>query len=357
MNPVDLDEAALSERVTDAVRSALGVRPERIEWIPAQLSLRRFARVTLATGTVRRLMARVEQPEDPKGRPPGIPPEPPLEPIRALLERHGLPVPARHGGDPELGIDLLEDLGTRSLADVVAGASAEQRRAWYREACSLVPAMQRIEDPGGVAAFRRRLDPAHFDYKAELFVAHGLPARGRAASEAERNAVRDAFGEIGRRALRAPARLAHRDFQSRNLHLVEREGGARLVMIDLQGALCTAPEYDLVSLLCDSYVELTADEIADHLETTRGALPDAPDPETAAQRFDLLTLARKGKDHARFLYAARERGDARFLEHVPPTVRHLRRAAAAAAAREARFAPLAELVHELPQTAVPACAP
>ena len=74
------------------------------------------------------------------------------------------------------------------------------------------------------------------------------------------------------------------------------------------------------------------------------------DPETARHRFDCLTLTRKGKDHARFLYAATERGDRRYLSFVPTTVRHLRAAARAAASREPALSGLAELVHTLPES-------
>jgi hypothetical protein len=98
-------------------------------------------------------------------------------------------------------------------------------------------------------------------------------------------------------------------------------------------------------------VELPAEEIESHFERTRAALPDAPDAESAARRFDLLTLTRKGKDHARFFYAARERGDRRYLSFVPTTVRHLRAAAAATARRDPSFADLAEIVHGLPEDA------
>jgi aminoglycoside/choline kinase family phosphotransferase len=121
-------------------------------------------------------------------------------------------------------------------------------------------------------------------------------------------------------------------------------------MIDVQGAFLAPPEYDLVCLLRDSYVELPDAELAAHLDAVRPALPDAPDAETFARRFDLLTLTRKGKDHARFLYAARERGDRRYLVHAPATVRYLHGAAARAARRDARLADLAALLHELPET-------
>jgi aminoglycoside/choline kinase family phosphotransferase len=344
------EDEAVGERVRRAVAQSLGARAERVELLSSGLGLRRFARVRLAAGgPAASLIARVEAPEDPAGRPAGIAPEPTLEPIRALLEREGLPVPRRYGADD--GVELLEDLGDVSLAALAPRLPAAERSALYAEACSLVPRLQRIADPGGVAAFSRRLDAAQLAYKGDLFATHGL---GREPSSAERACVRDAFARIAGIVESAPQRLAHRDFQSANLHVRETPQGRRLAMIDLQGAWLAPPEYDLVCLLRDSYVELSEAEIAQHFETTRRELPDRPDPDVAALRFALLGIARKGKDYARFLDVAARRSDRRSLAFLPTTLRHLRASARAAAARDAAFAALAELVASLPE---PACAP
>jgi len=338
----DFDSDPDIERlVRRRAESALGAEVARIEPITGQLGLRRFFRVTLTSGPVATLVARVDRPEDPAGRPAGVPPEPPLEPIRALLERHGLPVPARYGGDAAAGIDLLEDVGDGTLREAAQAASPSERGALYAAACDLVPRLQGIGDPGrGVAAFRRRLDDALFAYKADLFATWALGELGEGASAAARANVRAAFDTAAHETLRAPQRLAHRDLQSSNLHLVPGRG---LVMIDLQGAFLAPPEYDLVCLLRDSYVELSDDEVAQQLLRVRPELPDAPGAEEFARRFDLLTIARKGKDLARFLYAAASQNDRRYLTCVPHTLRLLR----AAADRDPHLSSFADLCHAL----------
>ncbi len=343
------EEAALEVWVRDAARASLDARVVRIDWLKGGLGLRRFGRVHLQDGST--LVARIDRGEDPRGRPTGRAPEPPLEPIRALLEREGLPVPARLGADPSHGIELLEDFGSESLTTAARRLPGEARRALYEQACDLVPAFQRIVDPGDVGAFQRRLDAPLCAYKADLFVTWSLAQRGHPASAAERSCVEQAFARIATLAAQAPQRLAHRDLQSANVHVIDRDGRSGLGLIDLQGAFLAPPEYDLVCLLRDSYIELPADEIASHLERIRPRLPDAPDPETFEHRFDLLTLCRKGKDHARFLYAAAERGEEQHLADVPTTVRHLKAAALRAARRDPAFGALADLVHSLPESA------
>lgn len=343
----------MESEIRRLVESQLGVPVVSVAPIRAGLGLRRFFRVATRGGPGT-LVARVEAPDDPAGRPAGSAPEPPLEPLRSLLEAAGLPVPARLGGDDARGIALLEDLGDTSLADAVAGADAAGRVSLYREVVGWIPRLQRLTDPSGrVPAFGRRLDRALLRYKGELFARWSLPvALGRDARAAEEEAVRRAFDAIADALAGAPLRLAHRDLQSQNVHVRPAAPAApgRLAMIDFQAAFLAPPEYDAVALLRDSYVELPAAEVEGHLAWLRPELPDAPAPDAFRRRFDLLTLARKGKDHARFLYAARERGDERWLRHLPATARALRAAAPRVAAVDPRLADLAALVERLPET-------
>jgi aminoglycoside/choline kinase family phosphotransferase len=350
-----MEPQALADRVRGAVRRLLGTEAVEVSRIDAGLGLRSFFRVRIDASGVEApdvLIARLEAEEDPAARPASLAPEPPLEPLRSFLAERGVPVPRSYGSDAPTGVALLEDFGSTSLELFAATATSAERRALYAEACRIIPLFQRAEDPGGrVPAFGRRLDERLFEYKAELFARVSLPtALDRAPRRSEVDVVRETFAWIARESAAVPARLAHRDFQSSNL--LVRCGappGARLGVIDFQGALLAPPEYDLVCLLRDSYVELSDADVASLAFTTRVDLPDAPDPESFARRFDLLTLTRKGKDHARFLSAAQARRDDRYLRHLPATVRHLRAASARAAQREPRLAALDDLIQALPE--------
>jgi len=162
--------------------------------------------------------------------------------------------------------------------------------------------------------------------------------------------VRDAFHVVAEWTRTAPLRLAHRDLQSSNLYVrPRRRPGHRLAVIDFQGAFLAPPEYDLVCLLRDSYVELPDEEVLALRERVRPRLPDRPDAASFARRFDALTLTRKGKDHARFLYAARTRGARALLAFVPATVRYLKAASTRCAPLEPALARLDELVQRLPE--------
>jgi len=381
--------------IADLVGTEFRVAVSKIEPLQGALGLRSFSRIWLeipenkTKSIPETLIARIEAAEDPAGRPAGIPPEPPLEPIRALLEAEGLPVPRRYTADPDKGVELLEDLGKVSLQDFAHSASEPELESLYAEACALPPRLQRIEPHDRVANFRRHLDAAHFRYKAERFARWSLGG-DRGASPAEAEVVRDAFDRISRIASEAPQRLAHRDLQSANLHVVTpsfhvvdrsarvadpdvrvtdpsnlgldrsprtakpsrntaRGRQARLVMIDLQGAFMAPPEYDLVCLLRDSYVELGDAALDAHLARARSALPDCPDEEIFRLRFDLLTLTRKAKDHALFRAVAAERGDDRYLRCLPATRRYLQQASSRVSSKLKEYSDLNDLVQAIPE--------
>jgi len=344
-----------TEGLTRWASAQLGVAVAAVEAIPAGIGLRRFYRLRLA-GPPGSAIARIDAPEDPAGRPAGAAPEPPLEPVRAFLERSGLPVPRRYAADPARGIELLEDAGSESLCDAYAAAGRAQGEALVARALELVPRLQHLADDGsGVAAFQRRLDATLFRYKAELFASKSVAlALRRPPSAAETAAVVEAFGWIADACARAPQRFSHRDFQSHNL-IVRRDGRGEpaLTMIDLQGAFLAPPEYDLVCLLRDSFLDLSEPFVERECEHIRSLLPDAPPAAELALRFDLLTLTRKGKDHARFLTAS-ARGDLRYRRYLPRTTALLRRAAERTRSASAPLARLAELVLALPEE--PPCA-
>lgn len=328
-------------RVRALCRTALGQEPHSIAGIPAGLGLRRFYRVRLPEPP-HTLVARIEAEEDPSGRPPGVPPEPPLEPTRRLLEAAGLPVPRNLGMSDDGSVALLEDAGDQTLEDLYR-ADRQAAEALLEGILDDIVLLQQIPDPGDCEAFKRRLDAPLFTYKAELFAKWALPELlGRAPTTAEQGAARDAFLHIGRVCEGAPQRLCHRDFQSRNL--LVRNGRVR--WIDLQGALLAPPEYDLVCLLRDSYIEWPEVAVERALSQVRPRLPDAPSLGEFGERFDLLTLTRKGKDLARFFYVAATRGDTASLRHVPTTTRHLQHAAAALAGNHPALEPLLGFIHE-----------
>jgi hypothetical protein len=104
-----LDENEFREPICALVRRQLGGEVVKLEPIAPGLGTRVFSRLRLRGCAVATAIARIEIPEDPAGRPAGVAPEPPLEPLRSFLERAHLPVPGSYGSEGP--IQLLEDGG------------------------------------------------------------------------------------------------------------------------------------------------------------------------------------------------------------------------------------------------------
>ena len=218
-----------------------------------------------------------------------------------------------------------------------------------QEACRWIPEFQRLERAPNVEAFNRQLDGRLFRYKAEQVIKWVLPhALASHESTSAADVVRRAFDLIAEQAASAPQRLAHRDYQSTNIHLrPSAPPGSQLAIIDFQGAFLAPPEYDLVCLLRDPHAHIEEDWVGEEVNQVRSQLPEPPSADDFQHRFNLLTLSRCGKDLARHLYAAEVRGDPRFHDLQAPLARSLKRAAEAVSPSGIVLADLAEIFGRL----------
>lgn len=309
-------------KLASIVRADYGRVPSSIEPVAAGLGSRHFYRVRFDEGRPATLIARIEAQETGPGKPTPIgsmkePPawlsEPHIEPLRSFLEAAGLPVPRSYAHLPAQGIELLEDVGDHTLANATEAA----RGSLYREACELVPRLQRLSGRAeDIPAFGRIFDRALVETKSWKWLHWTIPGLlDREPEPREIEAVKTAFSRISDLLDDAPRRLAHRDFKAENLHLVSE--AQRLVMIDVQGAFMAPPEYDLVCLLYDLQVDLDEEFAQECFRETLPSLPDAPDLQTARLRFDALATARLCKDISHLVYAARMRNDARRWHEIP----------------------------------------
>ena len=324
------------ERIEALIRKQFPEARAHFEPIPAGLGDRRFYRVSLdgtREGEPERLIARVEaeaRPPDPAQAPFTWLPEPRLEPIRAFLESAGIPVPRSYGRDFDQGIDLLEDVGQRTLLDTVG----EERRSRYFEASELIDRLQALEPPTPtLPAFERHFDARLVRTKAAKLIAWNFPGvLDREATDQERRAIESGFDAIAQLLADAPQRLSHRDFKAENLHLAPTTAGgsdphgtttpsteahARLVMIDVQGAFVAPLEYDRVCLLRDLQVELP-EPLVDEIRDQVGERFDSRSARAASDvRFDAIAVLRLSKDVAHIVHAARTRGDRRRWHEIP----------------------------------------
>jgi aminoglycoside/choline kinase family phosphotransferase len=247
----------------------------------------------------------------------------PFVAVARLLAQVPLPVPTiLHHSNP-LGVLGLEDLGDVTLQAHLGAATPAEHAALYRQAVTLIARMQeRGEElrspaypPYGIA-----FDVEKLTWELEFFVKHYLLAfKGVTASDAQRNALRTEWSAIVNELSAEPRVLCHRDYHSRNLML----HGGQLYMIDFQDARMGPDTYDLASLLRDSYVDLTAQQV-DDLIAFFLALKGVGDEAAFRRRFDLMALQRNLKALGTFGYMTTSRNNTVYIQYIPRTVAYVK---------------------------------
>lgn len=249
----------------------------------------------------------------------------PFVAIAKLLAEVPVPVPRiLHHSDP-LGVLGLEDLGDVTLQAHLGAASPSEHAGLYRQAVGFIA---RIQERGealrsdAYPPYRIAFDVEKLTWELEFFVKNYLLAyKGATPSDSERDAMRQEWASIVGELAAEPRVLCHRDYHSRNLMLHD----GSLYIIDFQDARMGPDTYDLVSLLRDSYVDLSPQQvdglIAYFLAHKRGA-PPAEDE--FRRRFDLMALQRNLKALGTFGYMTTSRNNTVYIQYIPRTVAYVK---------------------------------
>jgi N-acetylmuramate 1-kinase len=267
----------------------------------------------------------------------------PFARVAALMQQIPLPVPQILGHSDELGILALQDLGDVTLQAHLGAASATEHAALYREAVALIELLQRrgaaLRSPD-YPPYAIAFDVEKLTWELEFFLKHFLEGyRGVRLSSGARSAFSAEFASMAEELAAEPRVLCHRDYHSRNLML----HNGNLHIIDFQDARMGPDTYDLVSLLRDSYVDITDRDLDDliayflALKTRDGAAPDA---EEFRRRFDLMALQRNLKALGTFGYQTMTRSNPVYIKYMPRTLHYAR----ANLDKYPRFAGLRELL-------------
>lgn len=243
--------------------------------------------------------------------------------VAALLESRHLPAPKVYAEDRHAGVVLLEDLGDTTLERKLRTTARAQWPSLYAKAVDLLATLhERCSDvPATSIVRRRRFDRELLDWELDHFRQWGLEALFGPLDVEGRRALDPAFEVIASRLEAMPQGFVHRDYQSKNLMVSPR---GELHIIDFQDALLGPRAYDLVALLCDSYVDLDLGLQESMIE--RYAAMRQIDPEVLKREFWLVTLHRKLKDAGRFIFIDRVRGNPSFLRWYPQSLVYVSRA-------------------------------
>ena len=221
---------------------------------------------------------------------------------------------------------------------MVAGDPPAPIEERYAAAVDVLVALHRQparRHAAGRAGRRASLPPYDIDaflIEAELLLDWYLPHRGVTLADAARARVHRAVARGAAAApIDAPPTWVLRDYHSPNLlWLPEREGIARVGLLDFQDALMGPAPYDLASLLQDARVDVPdAMEIALLGRYVKARLDADPDFDTTAfvQLYATLGAQRATKILGIFARLDRRDGKPQYLRHIPRIWRYLRRVA------------------------------
>ena len=218
----------------------------------------------------------------------------------------------------------LEDLGDVTLQAHLGAATPTEHAALYREAVALIELLQRRGAElasGRLSPLPDRVRRREADLGARFLRQHFVEGyREPALSDARaRGARRGVGGDRGRARRGAPRAVPSRLPQPQ-----PDAARGRLYIIDFQDARHGPDTYDLVSLLRDSYVDITDRELDDliaYFLALKGGADAARVP--AAVRSDGAAAQSQGARHIR-LPDDRPAPIPVYIQYMPRTLRYAR---------------------------------
>jgi hypothetical protein len=284
-------------------------------------SVRRYLRVTAEDGF--KTLVQINEPFEAHGQN-----FPFLEVQKHLIEA-GLPVPKVFASDPQSGSILIEDLGDITFLRRLQIVNDDQsEKTLYLKAVDLLAKLHHkaSSNKSPIKAFQLEFDTdklfSEVDFAFdELFQKH----LQRDVSTGDKKVFTKKFKAICEECAEEPKVFTHRDFHSRNL-LVSPED--ELSFIDFQDARLGLRQYDLCSLLRDSYYRLPEyliNECVDHyIERTSKLENKKYNSQRFHRLFDLCTLQRNFKAIGTFCYIDRKRDNNLYLKYIGNTFENIR---------------------------------
>lgn len=231
-----------------------------------------------------------------------------------LLQRD-IPVPKIYLAAEDLGIILVEDLGSTSLICLAKG-DAPEREAVYFEAVKGIHKFQSIPKEDNFFAFQRGFDARVYIKEMSEFADFLLP---KEASQKEIDIIHNAFSLLAKELEGFEQVLVHRDYHSWNL-MIDTKGDLRV--IDFQDALIGTRTYDLIALAHERDVDsILGDALVTRLEDLFFSFFD--DQSLREEEYPRAMLQRDLKVAGRFAKVARQKGLMNYASWIPGTVRRI----------------------------------
>jgi N-acetylmuramate 1-kinase len=246
--------------------------------------------------------------------------------MQKFLRNLDVPVPDIFHFDEKQGLLFLMDCGDIHLADQIT-EEPEKTVFWYQKAIDIIVAFHiqatdkiTPDTPAHSLFFDEEKLMWEMDFMLEHYVQGMLMST---LNKDEINKVREALRILCKALSQENRVFTHRDYHSRNIMI----HNGKLQVIDFQDARMGPCQYDLVSLLKDSYVVLNESERNELLEyyiermehNSRKVIR-----ESFYKFFEWMSLQRNLKAIGTFAYQHKVLGNDRYLQYIEPTLNYIR---------------------------------
>ena len=243
--------------------------------------------------------------------------------IAKFLLRIGIAVPRAIRHDPARCLIVMEDLGDTDLW-FLRKTPWETRRALYQKTLSIAHRLHSFPEkdfPPDRVRLMEEFSPNLYRWERDYFRDHFV--RGVCEIELEPQFERQLEVELSglaERLLATTRSLVHRDLQSQNVMIRDGEP----LFIDFQGMRFGSPFYDLGSLLCDPYVNLSDSERDELLSFYYGLSKSTLDLATFQNTFWEASVQRLMQALGAYGFLGFKKGLKAYLDHIPSGLRNLR---------------------------------
>jgi N-acetylmuramate 1-kinase len=246
--------------------------------------------------------------------------------VQRFLHGAHIRVPRVLDFNPDLGWILLEDLGDTTLLKKLE-KEPQRESEFFLKALDGLQKLQALTLASLPFVIRKRaFDRKKFDEESRFTIHHFFEGfLGKTLPAREAKVLRQGFGNIHEILSKEPRWLTHRDFHSRNMMVLP---GDELAFIDFQDARMGLFEYDVASLLRDSYYRLQPEVkercLRQAWRMKRKLFKKLLSYDAFLRLFHLAGIQRNFKAIGSFASFYQLRGDVRYLKFVGHTFEEIR---------------------------------
>lgn len=246
--------------------------------------------------------------------------------IQRFLYKINVKVPDVYLHSASNNMVFIEDFGDKVMWNVLKKEDA-LRDKLYRMAIDQLVEMQfegiKRKD-NDCYAFWHRFDEKLLMWEFMHFIEYAIEKRKSNIKQGHLNEARKIFKNISEILSGELDVFTHRDYHSKNLMIMKDSLG----ILDFQDALIGPPQYDLASLLRDSYTELEEKFIYEcvdyYLKRVRERYRIKFGTEKFTEKFDLISIQRNLKAAGRFHYIDIVKKNPYYLQFVPGTLKKVK---------------------------------